>query len=186
MVSDGQTGADRAGLDWAIQNGIAHGGWCPTGRKAEDGVLDAKYLLTETKSSRYSERTRQNVLDSDGTLIVNVGALDGGTLKTVVLAKALSKPHLVLQLDAGVGDDKARELQDWLRRHSIATLNLAGPREIKRPGIYELTRKLLHLAADTFSYPLQDEKIGTARAAWPPDLGTYTPSTSYVVRKAKA
>jgi hypothetical protein len=80
--SGGQTGADRSALDWALRNHVPHGGWCPRGRKAEDGPLDAKYLLQETKSAGYLQRTRQNVMDSDGTLIVNLGTLEGGTLAT--------------------------------------------------------------------------------------------------------
>lgn len=48
IVSGGQSGADRAGLDTALLNGFPHGGWCPKGRKAEDGVIDLKYDLTET------------------------------------------------------------------------------------------------------------------------------------------
>ena len=98
------------------------------------------------KSADYSERTQKNVVDSDGTLIVNSGTLDGGTLKTVQLAKKFGKPHLVLQLDFGVGDDEAQQLLDWLRRESIAILNVAGPRESKRRGIYTLVNELLHLA----------------------------------------
>ena len=182
IVSGGQTGADLAALDWAIANGVPHGGWCPRGRKNEDGPLHAKYLLKETQSPHYGERTRQNVIDSDGTLVVNMGPLNGGTLKTVQLAKKLEKRHLVLQLDYGVRDEEAQQLQDWLRRNSIATLNVAGPRESKRPGIYDRVLKLLELASSTFYYPLSEEKINTDIR---PDLGTYTPPAPYLhlVRK---
>ena len=147
IISGGQSGADRIALDWAIHNNIPHGGWCPRGRKAEDGPLDAKYLLQETKSAGYLQRTRQNVVDSDGTLIVNLGKLEGGTLATAKLAKKLGKPHIVLQLDSGVGAEEVKQLLDWLRRESISTLNVAGPRESKRPGIYSLTNALLDSAA---------------------------------------
>src|SRR3972149_2892537 len=132
IVSGGQTGADRAALDWAIRNDVPHGGWCPRGRQAEDGVLPAKYELRETEATDYRQRTRQNVTDSNGTLVVNLGTLEGGTLKTVTLGKSLRRPHLVLQLDAGVRDEDVQRLLDWLRRESIATLNVAGPRESKR------------------------------------------------------
>jgi hypothetical protein len=66
IISGAQTGADRAALDWAIASGFAHGGWCPCERKAEDGVIDAKYQLQETVSDNYRQRTRYNVEDSDG------------------------------------------------------------------------------------------------------------------------
>lgn len=143
IVSGGQTGADRAALDWAIRHGIPHGGWCPLGRKAEDGPIDAKYELFETTSARYSQRTRKNVADSDGTLIVNLGELEGGTLSTLEVARNLSKPHLLLQLDSGPADEVAKGLCDWLNRESVATLNVAGPRESKRPGTYARTYRLL-------------------------------------------
>jgi hypothetical protein len=53
IVSGGQTGADRAALDWAIRRGAEHGGWCPKGRRALDGPLPACYRLTETPTSRW-------------------------------------------------------------------------------------------------------------------------------------
>ena len=99
--------------------------------------------LHETESAGYIQRTRRNVIESDGTLIVNIGKLDGGTLVTAKLAGKLGKPHLVLQLDSSVGDVETQQLLDWLRRESIATLSVAGPRESKRPGIYALTSELL-------------------------------------------
>ncbi|MCX7173435.1 MAG: putative molybdenum carrier protein [Proteobacteria bacterium] len=82
IVSGGQTGVDRAALDWAVQQGIPHGGWCPKGRIAEDGAIDSRYELQETNSAKYPQRTKQNIIDSDGTLILNSGELDGGSLET--------------------------------------------------------------------------------------------------------
>ena len=88
IVSGGQTGADRAALDWAIAHGIPHGGWCPRGRKAEDGRIDGRYQLQETPSSSYTLRTERNVHDSDGTVVFSVAAvLTGGSMKTVRLAR---------------------------------------------------------------------------------------------------
>ena len=147
IISGGQTGADRAGLDWAIRNGVPHGGWCPRGRTAEDGILPAKYGLREAQSPDYRWRTRQNVTDSDGTLVLNLGILDGGTLETAKFAERLRKPHLLLQLDCGVRDGDVQQLLNWLQRESIGALNVAGPRESKRPGIYALTCELLDRAA---------------------------------------
>lgn len=67
IVSGGQTGADRAALDWAIAHGIPHGGWCSPGRMAEDGMIDARYKLSEILTGGYRRRTRMNVEDGDGT-----------------------------------------------------------------------------------------------------------------------
>lgn len=63
IVSGGQTGADRAALDWAIANNVPHGGWCPKGRKAEDGAIPAHYALKETPSASYLQRTEWNMRD---------------------------------------------------------------------------------------------------------------------------
>lgn len=80
IVSGGQTGVDRAGLDFAIALGIPHGGWCPKGRKAEDGPIDNRYQLQETPRADYLQRTEWNVRDNDGTVIFTVNAtLSGGS-----------------------------------------------------------------------------------------------------------
>ena len=50
IISGGQTGADRAALDWTIKDDIPHGGWCPAGRRAEDGVIPERYRLQETRA----------------------------------------------------------------------------------------------------------------------------------------
>lgn len=69
IISGGQTSADRAALDFAIKHAIPYGGWCPKGRRAEDGPIDAKYQLQESPSSNYTKRTKRNARDSDGTVI---------------------------------------------------------------------------------------------------------------------
>ncbi|QNN55554.1 putative molybdenum carrier protein [Diaphorobacter ruginosibacter] len=147
IVSGGQTGADRGALDFAIKHGYIHGGWAPHGRLAEDGVIPAKYQLTEMAEGGYRQRTRRNVVDSDATLVVNLGDLDGGTLATKVFAEKSAKPCLVVQVDAGVSEEMADRVIAWLRQHDVKILNVAGPRESKRPGIYRLTGEML-MAAD--------------------------------------
>lgn len=143
IISGGQTGADRAALDFAIDNGIDYGGWCPAGRRAEDGPLDAKYQLAETESARYRVRTVRNVRDSDATLILNLGELEGGSLETLRIAERRGKPVRVLQLDAPPTEAALAELRDWLRVNAVERLNVAGPRESKRPGVYQAARVLL-------------------------------------------
>ena len=152
IISGGQTGADRAALDWAIAHGIAHGGWCPRERRAEDGAIDARYRLQETESPHYRQRTGYNVEDSDGTLVLNLGPLTGGTLETIRFAERLGKPCLLLALDAGATPADAQKLSAWLGEKRISTLNIAGPREGKRPGMYAATYRFLDtLAAGSLS-----------------------------------
>lgn len=148
IVSGGQTGADRAALDWAIAHRLPHGGWCPKGRLAEDGTIDSRYALQETRTTDYLDRTRQNVIDSDATLILNLGDLNGGSRATQRFAEDLQKPCLVVQLDAVAQADEANEanvdrVRAWLATGRVAVLNVAGPRESKRPGIYRQTLEFL-------------------------------------------
>ncbi len=140
IVSGGQTGVDRAALDAALALGVPCGGRCPKGRRAEDGVIDARYPLTETASDDYDERTRLNVEQADATLILNRGPLEGGTLMTRDLARELEKPHLVVDLDGAPGADDAAA---WLKRVRPQVLNVAGPRESKSPGVYASARAFL-------------------------------------------
>lgn len=151
IVSGGQTGADRAALDFAIKHGYTHGGWAPCGRKAEDGIIPLKYQLTVLPEGGYRQRARRNVEDSDGTLIVNLGELDGGTLETQTFAQRLGKPHLVVHLDSGVSVETETSVVAWLRQNAISTLNVAGPRESKRPGIYQATLAFLERLDDIFA-----------------------------------
>jgi len=147
IVSGGQTGVDRAALDWAMKRGFSYGGWCPKGRLAEDGVLDGRYVLRETESKGYRQRTRQNVIDSDGTLILNTGVLSDGSLTTQRIANRFGKPCMVIQLDGEAESEDVERVMDWVQTHGIAVLNFAGPRESKRPGIYCLTLAFLNQLA---------------------------------------
>ncbi len=143
IVSGGQTGADRAALDWAILEGIEHGGWCPEGRLAEDGRIPNQYQVVELEGGGYRARTRRNVLDSDGTLIVNRGLMEGGTLLTQQFAEKLGKPYLVFQADPGLRVEQSASLANWLGENQIRVLNVAGPRESNKPGIYIETTNIL-------------------------------------------
>ena len=140
IVSGGQTGADRAALDWAIESGIAHGGWCPRGRRAEDGRIALQYRLRETPSSDYQQRTRWNVRDSDATLIVSRAAqLSGGSAYTARCAERLGRPWLHVH----PGSDGLAAVRSFLSQHSVRTLNVAGPRVSTDPAIYEYVFDLL-------------------------------------------
>jgi hypothetical protein len=140
IISGGQTGVDRAALDVALQLSLPCGGWCPKGRRAEDGPLDDCYPLDETPSVSYPQRTRWNVRDSDGTLILTHGRPKGGTALTIKLARALGKPVLVV--DPAKKDQLIRA-REWVESHQVRILNVAGPRESERPGIYAEAKQFL-------------------------------------------
>lgn len=146
VVSGGQTGADRAALDVAIESGLQYGGWCPRGGWAEDltappGLLVEYPDLRETSSDDPAERTELNVRDSDATLIVRLpGSTSPGTDLTLDTAARLGRPVLVTEGDAA-------QVSDWLGSLSPGIrLNVAGPRESEQPGLYDLTRELLRVA----------------------------------------
>jgi predicted Rossmann fold nucleotide-binding protein DprA/Smf involved in DNA uptake len=141
VVSGGQTGVDRAALDVAMALGLACGGWCPRGRRAEDGPIPSGYPLQETPGAAYPERTAWNVRDSDGTLVLTLGKPRGGTALTIGLARKAGKPLLVVDLNAGVPG--AVEVRAWLVQAGVRTLNVAGPRESEHPGIHAQASRVL-------------------------------------------
>jgi hypothetical protein len=147
IISGGQTGADRAALDAAIRLGLDQGGWVPRGRKAEDGPLPRRYRLRETPSDNYRERTEQNIVDSEGTLILSFGALTGGSALTESLALRHDRPCLTIDLEEVPQPDAVVAVERWLTRYAIRTLNVAGPRASHEPRIYDAVLALL-LAID--------------------------------------
>ena len=146
IVSGGQTGADRAALDWAIEHGISHGGWCPRGRRAEDGLIARHYLLRETPSHDYQQRTRWNVRDSDATLIFSRAPnLNGGSAYTARCAERLRRPWQHVH----PGADAIAAIESFLGEHRVRTLNVAGPRVSTDPAIYDYVFSVLQRLAES-------------------------------------
>jgi hypothetical protein len=143
IISGGQTGADRAALDFAIEYCIEHGGWVPEGRKAEDGVIPSQYNMVELPGGDYADRTARNIMESDGTLIISNGALTGGSLLTRVLAEKHQKPFLHIDMCKLIAFDAAIDVHEWIDANTIEVLNVAGPRESKDPEIYRIARNVL-------------------------------------------
>lgn len=156
IVSGGQSGVDRAALDVALALSLPCGGWCPRGRKAEDGRIPDRYPLRETTTSHYPQRTEWNVLTSDGTLILTRGPVTGGTALTAATAAWIAKPCLVVDLDRRPSAPKVRA---WAKAHGIRVLNVAGPRESTSPGVYALAAKFLR----TLLAPLRRTVRGCGR-----------------------
>lgn len=135
IISGGQAGVDRAALDFALAHGIPHGGWCPHGRRAEDGALAELYELRETPAEDYSQRTEWNVRDSDGTVIFSIAPeLTGGSKLTAQLAARLGKPCLHLSQQTH-GHIAVKQLREFVQRHNTRILNIAGPRASHEPAV---------------------------------------------------
>jgi len=141
LVSGGQTGADRAALDFALSHGIPCGGFCPRGRKAEDGRIGDHYPLTETSSAEYPPRTELNIKQSDGTVLFSISPqISGGSKKTVTLAAKLGKPLLHISRET---PDPVGELRRFIEEHKVRVLNCAGPRASKEPEVADFVREVL-------------------------------------------
>ena len=145
IISGGQTGADRAALDTAIKFNIDHGGWVPAGRLAEDGPIPKIYRVREIKTPSYEERTAENVATADATVIMARGALTGGTLLTLEIAKAYHAPCCHLDLLAMDEFEAALLLHEFFDESegAIATLNVAGPRASQDPFLYRSVKSIL-------------------------------------------
>jgi hypothetical protein len=145
IISGGQTGADRAALDVAIKFNIEHGGWIPKGRRAEDGPLPLKYQLIEMDIEDYRERTRQNVMDSDGTLIISRGILTGGSKLTHTFAKVANRPNCYIDLTENDEFEAAIIVKSFILENGIQILNVAGPRLSHHPWIYKDVKTVLEV-----------------------------------------
>ncbi len=140
IVSGGQTGVDRAALDVAMALGFPVGGWCPKGRRAEDGVISETYRLTETPLAEYAQRTAWNVRDTDGTLVLLFNKPSPGTKATIEEARVQGKALLLIDLTAY---PKGIDVAAWMVANGIQVLNVAGPRQSEAPGVYEAARAFL-------------------------------------------
>jgi hypothetical protein len=149
IVSGGQTGVDRAALDAALASQFSCGGWCPADRTAEDGIIPAIYPLTPLPDGGLRERTRQNVIDSDGTLIMfdgqqSGGELTGGTHLTRRVAQRHGRALLVIDASKFPAAGAAEAIIAWIKTSSgIGVLNVAGPRESGWPQAYAYTREVI-------------------------------------------
>jgi Circularly permutated YpsA SLOG family len=129
IVSGGQTGVDRAALDAALAVGFSCGGWAPWDRMAEDGVIDDKYPLVVLPEGGYRQRTRQNVIDSDGTAILYYEVLKGGSRLTRNLCALEKKPYILIKArETPDAIEAARAILKFIEENKIEVLNVAGPR----------------------------------------------------------
>ena len=150
LISGGQTGVDRGALDAALSAGLTCGGWCPPGRQAEDGIIPDRYPLRCINRGGYRQRTRCNVIDSDGTLILHHGSLSGGTRLTLDYCIELQKPYLLIDAARLSATVAAELLEEFIDRHTIRVLNVAGPRASGWPAAAAYSGELIHhvLTAD--------------------------------------
>lgn len=134
IISGGQTGVDRGALEAALAARFPCGGWCPADRRAEDGMIPEKYPVTPLSHGGYRARTRQNVEESEGTLILAPGPLTGGTALTRQLCRRQGKPHLVIDVALMTAEGASEALLRFVEDSRIAVLNVAGSRSSGWPA----------------------------------------------------
>ena len=144
IISGAQTGVDRAALDAALENKVLCGGWVPEGRKAEDGVIAASYPVQVLAGAGYRQRTKKNVQDSDGTVIIYFGKLSGGTEQTLRYCLGERKPYLLLDALEVMPERAAVRLREFLSAIKGETLNFAGPRASSEQRAYGYTKKAVN------------------------------------------
>ena len=152
IISGGQTGVDRGALDAALKHGVDCGGWCPEGRVAEDGTIPDKYPMVEVPGGSYKHRTLQNIMGSDGTVIIYFSDLEGGTEETAFYCMKKGMPYKLIDLSE-VSLARAKELiASFVQKREIEVLNVAGPRASRVEQAYDYTFGVLDaLLTDTVS-----------------------------------
>ena len=156
IISGGQTGVDRAALDVALKHGIDCGGWCPAGRSDEFGRIPAQYPLEEVEGGGFTERTSQNVKDSNGTIIIYFRQLRGGTEQTMRFCVEQQRPHELIDASKISVEDAARLVADFVRRHKIDILNVAGPRQSEWPEGYDYVFRALETFVNSITSENQE------------------------------
>jgi hypothetical protein len=154
IISGGQTGADRAALNWAIKHGIPHCGWCPKDRLAEDGEIPPWYHLEETPSGESLQPDSCNVRDSDGAVIFTIRSeMVNGCEHAADLAQQHGKPWLHLSEEAE-GPDAATRLKRFIEANNIQALHVTGSCASKEPLVPDFVAEVLSTA-------LLDQRAGS-------------------------
>ncbi|HZA37529.1 MAG TPA: putative molybdenum carrier protein [Candidatus Baltobacteraceae bacterium] len=165
IISGGQTGVDRAALDVALKHGIECGGWCPGGHLDEFGRIPDRYPVKELKHGGFTERTLQNVKDSAGTVIIYSGKLSGGTEQTVRFSVEQKRPHHLIDASKISAEDAGKSIANFIRKHKIDILNVAGPRQSEWPGGYDYALRALEAFVNSIASESTRLRQATARQA---------------------
>ena len=152
IISGGQTGVDRAALDVALEHGIECGGWCPAGRLDEFGRIPDHYPVQELAGGGFTERTLQNVRDSDGTVVIYAAELRGGTDQTVRFCVELERPHQLINASTVATRGASKLIADFVRENKISILNVAGPRQSEWPKGYDYAFRVLDIFLTSCSH----------------------------------
>jgi hypothetical protein len=172
IISGGQIGAEQAALDTAMKLGISHGGWIQKGRRTQSWTLPEKYQLQEMTTSSHKKRIEQNVIDSDGTLIISNGRLSGASDYSRQMALDHQRPLLHVDLTQLNIGQAAKLIHSWIELHHIDVLNVSGPLSSEDARIYTLTLEVLENAC--VSGPAEAETLSLGSLQGQPVSPTYS------------
>lgn len=171
IISGGETGADRAGLDAALSQGIKTGGTMPFAYKALDGFhpdFKTKYDIEMHDSSSYVPRTKKNARDSDGTIRFAMDFESPGEKCTLKAINSYKKPYIDVDFHDPIS---VEDVIKWIEDNEIEVLNVAGNSESTSPGIYEFTFNFL---SDLLSKGKQMKKSEQIRIEYDDDALSIT------------
>lgn len=166
IISGGQTGIDRLGLEVGKELGLETGGTTTPGYYTENGrdeslkdfgVTEISPELQAGRKGRefYLPRTEQNVLNSDGTVYFSTDEDSAGRIATQRFAKQHNKPFLL--------NPTSQELAQWLVDNNIGTLNVAGNRGSKVSP--EFDSQVRDTIRNAFSSPIQQDLFASEQSS---------------------
>jgi hypothetical protein len=165
VITGGQTGVDRGALDAALDLKLECGGWCPEGRLAEDGAIPEQYPVQELAGGDYRDRTRKNVIDSDGSAIIYFGEIEGGTESTLDDCVQLAKPYQLIDGAGTQPGQAAKQIAEFVRERGVQTLNIAGPRASKIEKGHKYAFDTVRMLVDLLSQKRPAGKRSSSRSA---------------------
>jgi hypothetical protein len=157
IISGGQVGAEQGALDAAIKYNFPHGGWIQKGRKTQSGILPDKYKLEEMSVAGYKDRIEQNVIGSDGTVIISHGDLSGGADYSMKMTKRHKRLTIHIDLKETPAFIAASKINTWIIENNIEVLNVTGSRTSEDSDIYKDT---LYIVEGTILLGLVNAKTG--------------------------
>jgi hypothetical protein len=146
IISSGRTGVELAGLDVAVKLGIAHGGWAPRGMRNAQGPLPERYGLQEVSALGFKPAMEQNIINSDGTLLVTRGRKTVETRFAVENTLSHRRQLLHLDLSQYSSFEAASLASSWINLQRIKVLFVTGPSANLDPGLYGQAKKVLETA----------------------------------------
>jgi hypothetical protein len=146
ILSGGRTGVEMAALDVATKLGIDHGGWTGRGMRNEDGAIERRYGLKEVVAMGFHKAMEENVLHSDGTLVVTRGVKSIESQSAVESALRNQRQLLHVDLSQHPAFEAASLISSWVSMNNVLVAYITGPSAQQDGKIYRDVQKILETA----------------------------------------